>query len=60
MQLLQAEKDEKLNSSEVLLRAPDAVLEPNILAVLRRYVSQDGGKPVTAIEELSDNFVGEL
>ena len=56
---VQAHQDEKLNSSELLLRAPDAVMEPHVLAVLKRYVKEDGGKPITAVEGLSDSFAGD-
>ena len=37
---------------------PDAVMEPDVLSVLRTYVREDGGKPKTAVEELSESFVG--
>ena len=48
----------ELNQLEQFLRQPDAIMEPNILDVLRRYVS-DGGNPATVVEMLSDNYVGE-
>ena len=54
----QDEKALKLVKSELFLRAPDAVLEPDVLSVLRKYVREDGGKPKTAVEDLSDNFSG--
>ncbi len=47
----------ELNQLEQFLRQPDAIMEPNILDVLRRYVS-DGGNPATVVEMLSDNYVG--
>jgi hypothetical protein len=47
----------ELNQLETLMRLPDAIMEPGILAVLRRYVS-DGGNPATVVEMLSDNYHG--
>jgi hypothetical protein len=43
---------------EAALAQPDAVLEPGVLGVLRRYVSE-GGRPATVVELLSENYVGE-
>jgi TH1 protein len=48
----------ELNQLEAFLRQPDAIMEPRILDVLRRYVS-DGGTPMTVVEFLSENYVGE-
>jgi hypothetical protein len=48
-----------LAALEAALRQPDAVLEPGVLGVLRRYVSE-GGRPATVVELLSENYVGEL
>lgn len=50
---------EELNQLEQVLGAPDAIMEPSILNVLRRYMS-DGGNPATAVEMLSDNYTGML
>jgi hypothetical protein len=49
----------ELNQLETLMSLPDAIMEPGILAVLRRYVS-DGGNPATVVEMLSDNYHGVL
>lgn len=46
-----------LAALEAALRQPDAVLEPGVLGVLRRYVSE-GGRPATVVELLSENYVG--
>ena len=47
----------ELSSLEATLRQPDAVLEPGVLAVLRRYVAA-GGHPATVVELLADSYVG--
>ncbi|KAK9822993.1 hypothetical protein WJX81_003185 [Elliptochloris bilobata] len=49
--------DGGLNALEFFLRQPDAIMEANILDVLRRYVA-DGGQPPTVVEYLSENYVG--
>ena len=49
----------ELNQLELFFREQDAVLEPNVPAVLSSYMRQHG-KPAQAIELLSDNYVGEL
>lgn len=54
-----AEKIQELNELEQFLRQEDAVMEPNILSVLRRYIS-DEGNPATVVEMLSDNYAGAL
>jgi hypothetical protein len=54
---MQEERVEELNELEQFLRQEDAVMEPNILSVLRRYIS-DGGNPATVVEMLSDNYAG--
>lgn len=48
----------ELNQLELLLRQPDAVMEPAVLDRLRAYVG-GGGNPRDAVEMLSDNYVGE-
>lgn len=50
---------EELNQLEDFLRQPDAVMEPNILSVLRRYIS-DKGRPADAVEMLCDSYAGSL
>ena len=42
---------------EATLRQPDAVLEPGVLGVLRRYVAA-GGEPPRVVEALADGYVG--
>ncbi|KAK9864357.1 hypothetical protein WJX84_002228 [Apatococcus fuscideae] len=54
----ETDKEKQLSTSELFLRMPDAVMEPDVLSVLRTYVREDGGKPKTAVEELSESFVG--
>ena len=56
---MEGKQVEELNQLEQVLGAPDAIMEPSILNVLRRYMS-DGGNPATAVEMLSDNYTGEL
>lgn len=46
-----------LNALELYLRQPDAILEPGILDVLRRYVA-DGGKPSSVVELLTEYYTG--
>ena len=49
-----------LNALEVKLQQQDAVMEPDVLSLLRKYVSSGtGGNPGTAVEMLSENYVGE-
>ena len=48
----------ELNQLEQFLQQPDAIMEPNILDVLRRYVSA-GGEATVVVEMLSDNYVGK-
>ena len=54
---MEGKQVEELNQLEQVLGAPDAIMEPSILNVLRRYMS-DGGNPATAVEMLSDNYTG--
>jgi len=49
--------DQERDALEEVMRQPDAILEPQILDTLRRYVMR-GGKPQTVVELLSDNYVG--
>lgn len=56
---MQRAQVDQLNQLEDFLRQPDAVMEPNILSVLRRYIS-DNGKPAEVVEMLSDSYAGEL
>jgi hypothetical protein len=48
---------EALNALELQLRQHDAVMEPNVGELLKEYMKA-GGKPMTAIEDLSDGFLG--
>ena len=57
--LMEGKKAEELNALEAFLREDDAVMELNILSVLKRYIS-DRGNPATVVELLSDNYQGEL
>ena len=54
---MEGKKAEELNALEAFLREDDAVMELNILNVLRRYIS-DRGNPATVVELLSDNYQG--
>jgi hypothetical protein len=56
---MQGAQVEELNQLEEFLRQPDAVMEPNILSVLRRYIS-DNGKPAEVVEMLSDSYAGPI
>lgn len=47
----------ELNQLEQVLAAPDAIMEPNILEILKRYM-KDGGNPATAVEMLCDGYAG--
>ena len=48
-----------LNALELKLQQQDAIMEPDVLSLLRKYVSPaTGGNPSTAIEMLSENYVG--
>lgn len=42
---------------EAQLRAPDSILEPGVLDLLKEYL-RAGGKPQSAIEDLSENYAG--
>ena len=55
---MEGKKAEELNALEAFLREDDAVMELNILTVLKRYIS-DRGNPATVVELLSDNYQGE-
>ena len=55
---MEGKKAEELNALEAFLREDDAVMELNILSVLKRYIS-DKGNPSTVVELLSDNYHGE-
>lgn len=55
--LVQDDKQE-LPLLEHLMRQPDAIMEPNITDVTRRYVMA-GGQPSTLVEMLSDSYEGE-
>ncbi len=55
---MEGKKAEELNALEALLREDDAVMELNILSVLKRYIS-DRGNPATVVELLSDNYQGD-
>lgn len=47
-----------LLTQEAQLTAPDSVLEPNVLDVLKEYLKA-GGKVQTAVQDLSDGYMGE-
>ena len=55
---MEGKKAEELNALEAFLREDDAVMELNILTVLKRYIS-DRGNPATVVELLSDNYQGD-
>ncbi len=55
---MEGKKAEELNALEAFLREDDAVMELNILSVLKRYIS-DKGNPATVVELLSDNYQGK-
>lgn len=44
---------------EAKLRAPDSILEPGVLDLLKEYL-RAGGRPQSAIEDLSENYAGTL
>jgi hypothetical protein len=48
----------RLNELEAFLRAPDAIMEPNITNKLREYIMAQG-KPPQAVEFLTEGYVGE-
>eukprot|EP00882_Tetradesmus_deserticola_P022149 GHRQ01024038.1.p1 GENE.GHRQ01024038.1~~GHRQ01024038.1.p1 ORF type:complete len:127 (+),score=32.03 GHRQ01024038.1:531-911(+) len=52
-----ANNDTVLAELEAQLRAPDSILEPNVLDLLKDYL-RAGGKPQAAIEDLSENYCG--
>ena len=58
LEVMEGKKAEELNALEAFLREDDAVMELNILSVLKRYIS-DRGNPATVVELLSDNYQGE-
>lgn len=55
----QCDSQTLLNELEAKLRAPDTVMENNVGDLLREYLKA-GGKPLQAIGDLSDNFIGKL
>lgn len=44
---------------EAQIRAPDSILEPSVLDLLKDYL-RAGGKPQSAIEDLSEAYTGML
>lgn len=48
-----------LSELEAQLRAPDSIMEPGVLDLLKDYL-RAGGKPSAAIEDLSENYEGGL
>lgn len=44
---------------EGFLRGKDAIMEPNVMQVVGKYV-QAGGKPQQVIEDLSENYEGSM
>ncbi len=54
---MQGQQVAELNQLEQVLAAPDAIMEPNILEILKRYM-KDGGNPATAVEMLCDGYAG--
>eukprot|EP00879_Flechtneria_rotunda_P021413 GHRR01022570.1.p1 GENE.GHRR01022570.1~~GHRR01022570.1.p1 ORF type:complete len:302 (+),score=121.38 GHRR01022570.1:122-1027(+) len=46
-----------LSELEARMRAPDSIMEPGVLQLLKEYL-RAGGKPQAAIEDLSENFSG--
>uniref|UniRef100_A0A383VL51 Uncharacterized protein n=1 Tax=Tetradesmus obliquus TaxID=3088 RepID=A0A383VL51_TETOB len=52
-----ANNDAVLAELEAQLRAPDSILEPGVLDLLKDYL-RAGGKPQAAIEDLSENYCG--
>ncbi|KAF6256017.1 TH1 protein-domain-containing protein [Scenedesmus sp. NREL 46B-D3] len=52
-----ANNDAVLAELEAQLRAPDSILEPEVLDLLKDYL-RAGGKPQAAIEDLSENYCG--
>ena len=46
-----------LLTQEAQLTAPDSVMEPNVLDVLKEYLKA-GGKVQTAVQDLSDGYMG--
>ena len=55
---MQDQQAQQLNRLELLLNQPDAVMEPGVSELLRQYVRKGGGKPIAAVEALSDSFKG--
>lgn len=55
---MQAEQAaERLSELENFMRAPDAIMEPSVMAKINEYLSA-GGQPQVAIESLSDHYEG--
>jgi hypothetical protein len=52
-----ANNDAVLAELEAQLRAPDSILEPGVLDLLKEYL-RAGGKPQAVIEDLSENYCG--
>eukprot|EP00951_Prasinocladus_malaysianus_P023271 scaffold197222_cov30-Prasinocladus_malaysianus.AAC.1 len=52
-------QSDDLERLEAKLKEPDAILEPQILDTLRRYVMK-GGEPQTVVAVLSDNYAGKM
>lgn len=53
----QQDDKQELPLLEHLMRQPDAIMEPNVTDVMRRYITA-GGQPATAVELLSDSYEG--
>ena len=55
-----ADEANTVNFLEQKLRQQDAVMEPDVWNTLKRYVNPaTGGNPQTAVELLSEHYVGE-
>ena len=52
-----AERDAELAALEGRLGAPDAILEPGVMELIRQYVGR-GGQPQRVVEQLSDHYQG--
>lgn len=48
---------ERLSELENFMRAPDAIMEPSVMAKINEYLSA-GGQPQVAIESLSEHYEG--
>lgn len=53
----EATRKQNYEEIEAMLCVPDAVLDRNVLGLLRRFI-QNGGAPAAAIEMLSQGYVG--